>query len=200
MPADRRQQAAAFRAVNANVTRIHALSAYHAALGAGEADAVAIDAACRAAAVSIVRYPKRIAEMKPGETMAHGAIRTSLRLYGHSGVVAALRLVTQSRHNDPANLRANAIAGIAGAVAERFSREREAALLAAIDRVDLCAMTARHADKTGFKTAFIVQLGGMLAGVKSGAISPKRCAETARPAARESSIPAPGQICRDGAA
>lgn len=190
VPADQAMQAAIFKAVNGNVTQVHPFALHYAALTAGEAEAVALDAVCTAGGAKIPRYPISSRDMKAGETLAIGAIRTNLRLYGPEISALALKCITATRHNAPGALRANAIAGIAAALNDRRGDD-EAALLIAADRIDLGGMIGRHPDKTGFRVAFAKQLDSFVAGVKRGAIKPT--ISVVRPAVRESSIPAPGE-------
>lgn len=86
-----KQEAAAFAAVNANVTRIHPLQSFHAAVTAGDPDSVEVVAICAEADVKILAYPKT--DMAPGETQSLVSIRNALRRHGKLVVVAALKLL-----------------------------------------------------------------------------------------------------------
>jgi len=107
--ADRSTQAAAFSAINAQVTRMHGMTIHRAAVAAGDPDAVAVDRAARAAGVTILPYPKIEQDMAPGETMAIGAIRSALRLYGEDIVILALRAICSGPNLVKGGLGANII-------------------------------------------------------------------------------------------
>jgi len=87
----REAEARAFNAINANVTRIHALQSFRAAVAGGDKDALAVYRACAEAGVSIAPYPKP--ELKPGETQALLAIRQCLTRHGHAATVTALMVL-----------------------------------------------------------------------------------------------------------
>lgn len=84
-------EARAFAAINGNVTRIHALQSFRAAVAAKQPEAVAIVTLCRRAGVTIAPYPKM--EMQPGETMALGAIRKAIKQHGEPMTLRALKLL-----------------------------------------------------------------------------------------------------------
>ena len=136
--ADAGDQAAAFRAINGQVTRIHSLAVQHAALMAGDAAAIAIRDACAAAGVTILRYPVAASMLKPGETLALGAITDCLRLYGREVVVQALFCVTETENNLPGRLAAANIKAICSVLAVHARwRARGEGLLRAFDDIDL---------------------------------------------------------------
>jgi len=95
------EQAAAFRAVNGQTTRIHALEVHRAAVAAGDPEASEITGICSEAGVTIASHPRVVTRLKPGETLAIGAIRTGLARYGRDVVGLALRCITQSSNNHP---------------------------------------------------------------------------------------------------
>jgi hypothetical protein len=88
--ADRRTQAAAFRAINGTVTKLSSMQLYHASLAAGEADAAVVDRVCRAANVTILRYPKDWRSIGPRETMAVVVIRRAIKKFTDRIVISAL--------------------------------------------------------------------------------------------------------------
>lgn len=190
VPADRTQQAAAFKAVNGNVTQLHAFAMHHAAIAGGDPEALAVARACEEANVRIPRSPTSAKDMKPGMTLAIVAIKTSLRLYGHKITVLALRCITATRHNVAGALRANAINGIAGALGEKA--ELAARAIEAMEHIELAPMIELHRDKTSFKNTFAAALARVDAGLQRGVIRGRMSAGY-RPPVRESSIPAPSE-------
>ena len=94
--ADSRKQALAFAAVNGNVTRMSSLAVFRAALGAGDPEAVSLDALARSAGVRIMGYPVSIANMKPGDCIAPVVLRRARETHGPDVLrQALLALVAQ---------------------------------------------------------------------------------------------------------
>lgn len=136
--ADDTEQAAAFRAINGQVTRIHKLAIQHAALTAGDPAALEIKSACEAAGVTILRYPVALPRLNPGETLALGSISEALKTYGRDTLVTALMCVTETENNRPGVLAAQIIKALCSVLAAN-ARWRDAgeALLRAFDEIDL---------------------------------------------------------------
>jgi ParB-like nuclease domain len=89
------EEARLFIAANRGRKRMSRLDDFRAALGAGDADAVAIDRAVRAAALSIARH-EMIKALAPGEIASVGALRTLLRKHGEEKLADALRLLGEA--------------------------------------------------------------------------------------------------------
>lgn len=134
--ADRAQQAAAFKSINGAVTRMSALAIQHAAAAAGEPLAVRTYTAAQAAGVTLLRYPKDHASIRPGETMAVVAIREAVAKHGEAATTLALECVTRTRNNRPGVLGVAVIAALVALVAEDRHGGREQ-LLAGLERIDL---------------------------------------------------------------
>ena len=134
--ADVREQAAAFKAINGQVTAMSALSLHRAALAAGDAAALEVDAAARAGGVTILAYPKHPDELKAGETLALGVLRKSLQDYGHALVALALTCITGTANNRPGVACAAVIHALVAVLHERRAW-RGQPLLQAVGRVDL---------------------------------------------------------------
>jgi len=107
--ADRAQQAAAYAAVNGNVTRTTAQQLYHARLAARDSESVALSEVCAAADVEITRRNLTLAKMKVGQTQAVGALRRCLALYGRDTLITALQCITQTGNGNPGFVRATII-------------------------------------------------------------------------------------------
>lgn len=103
---DRAHQAAAFAAINGNVTALTPVHLYHAKVAAGEAEASALAATLEEAGVSICRYPVPANKMKAGETLAAGKLPQLYRRYGAEVLRTALRCITQTRKGNPGMVRA----------------------------------------------------------------------------------------------
>ncbi len=132
------EQAAAFKAINANVTKVSTMVLFHASVAAGDPEAVALVELCRNAGVTLLRYPKAVYEIKPGETMAVACIASRVRLFGPETVSLALRCVTQTRHNKAGALNMTMIQGLCNAIGgNRAWRSDEARLLRTVERIAL---------------------------------------------------------------
>ena len=132
------EQAAAFKAVNAHVTRVSSLSIFNAAVAAGDPDAVALVKLCAEAGVTLLRYPKDVATIKPGETMAVATIASRIKMFGPGVVSLALKCVTKTSNNKPGGVNAVMIAALCGAIApNRDWRASERLLIATVDRINL---------------------------------------------------------------
>lgn len=136
--ADTAEQAAAFKSINGQVTRMHSLALHHAALAAGDAGALALAKACSEAGVVLLRYPRQADRLEPGETLALGSIAEGLRQFGHEAVVAGLRCVTRTSNNKPGVLNAAILRAIFSLVGGHQAwLEDEGALLGVFGRTDL---------------------------------------------------------------
>lgn len=91
--AKRGEQAAAFKAINGNVTRMHTTSMLHASIAAGESDALRLKAVADRAGVVILRYPKPVSAMSPGETIAVSSIRRAIDRFGDDIVALSLEML-----------------------------------------------------------------------------------------------------------
>lgn len=105
--ADPSQQAAAFAAINGNVTAMTPMQIYHARVAAGEEQAVALHAALEKAGISICRYPVSAKLMKPGETFAVGILSKLHRLYPEPLFVLALRCLVAGAKGKGGLIRAS---------------------------------------------------------------------------------------------
>jgi hypothetical protein len=136
--ADMAAQAEAFKSINGQVTRMHKLALHAAALAAGDGAAAELAAVAQAAGVTLLRYPVMSQAMKPGETMALGAIGEGLKLYGRETVITALTCVTETENNKPGVLAGPVIRALCATLAGNATwREGGGALLAAFDEIDL---------------------------------------------------------------
>lgn len=135
------EQASAFTAINARITRISEMHVHHAAVTAGERDAVEIHNACEAAGVTVCRYPVPENHMKPGETLAIGTLRNCLRIHGVDVLTLALRCIVAAHGKTPGALRAPLIRALCDVMSGvNGPRRREAVGTAAcLNFVDLIA-------------------------------------------------------------
>lgn len=101
--------AAAFVAINKDRTNITPLNIHRANVAAGDPAALEIERVCEAAGVRLLPYPVQAASIKPGETMAIGAIRGAIRDQGPEHASRALKMLRVVYSDSPGAIRANYI-------------------------------------------------------------------------------------------
>jgi hypothetical protein len=107
--ADRAKQAAAYAAVNGNVTKTTAQQLYHAKLAAKDAQALALSDVCAAAGVEILRKNLVRAEIRKGQTCAVTSLNRCLTLYGRDTLITALQCITETADGNPGFVRATIV-------------------------------------------------------------------------------------------
>ena len=114
--ADRAQQAAAYAAVNGNITKTTPQQLYHAKLAAGEVSARELADVCAAAGVEIVRRNLVRAKMRVGQTQAVGALARCLRDYGRDTLITTLQCITETSDGNAGFVRATIVEGLCAAL------------------------------------------------------------------------------------
>jgi hypothetical protein len=114
--ADQAEQAAAFAAINGNVTAISSMQLFHANLAAGDSEAKGLAHVCKQAKVNICRYPVPANLMKPGDTLAAGALSQSYRQYGPNVLMLALRCITETGKGNVGLVRAQLVKALCIAI------------------------------------------------------------------------------------
>jgi hypothetical protein len=133
--ADRAQQAAAYAAVNGNVTKTTLQQLHYAKLAAKDSEAAAVAEVCAAAGVEILRRNVVCAKMKPGQTQAVGALRHCLAKYGRETLVRALNCLTKTADGNAGFVRASIVEALCDVLHRRQDwRDSGDALLRAIDK------------------------------------------------------------------
>lgn len=136
--ADRKEQAAAFRAINGVQTAMTPLSLYHAEIVAGVKEALEIANCCECGGVTVVKVPKLATELKPGETLAINTLRQCRKTYGRNTLITALKCITETSANIPGAVSAVNVNAICWALnLKRAHCEAGGALLDAFDEIDL---------------------------------------------------------------
>jgi hypothetical protein len=115
---DQKGQAAAFKAINGATTKMSPMATFHAALLAGDEEAIAVKEACDCAEVEILRYPVAATEQKAGQTMAVSTIEKAFKRHGRDTVITALQCVTQTNDGNVGLLIAPVIVAICEVLAE----------------------------------------------------------------------------------
>lgn len=131
--ADRAQQAAAYAAVNGNITKTTPQQLFYAQLAAGHADARELAEVCQAGGAEIVRKNTVLAQMKVGQTHAVGALIRCFREYGRETLITALQCITQTADGNAGFVKATIIESLCEALRLTGFRDAGEALLRAMD-------------------------------------------------------------------
>lgn len=131
--ADRAQQAAAYAAVNGNITKTTPQQLFHARLAAGQKEAQELADVCSAAGVEISRRNLILAKMKVGQTQAVGALSRCLREYGRETLITALQCITETADGNAGFVRATIIEGLCEALHGSSWRDAGESLLRVMD-------------------------------------------------------------------
>jgi ParB-like nuclease domain len=123
--ADRAKQAAAYAAVNGNITKTTAQQLYHAKLAAKDPNALALAEICSAAEVEILRKNLIRSEVK----------NRCLAKYGRDTLITALQCITQTADGNAGFVRSTIIEALCEVLHEAPSwREAGEQLLRAMDK------------------------------------------------------------------
>lgn len=174
--APQKVQAAAFKAINGSVTKISRMAMHAASLAAGDENALALEYACRAAGVTLLRFPVAKPEQKPGQTMAVQATQQCFARYGRDTLITALQCVTETSNNAPGILSGEMIRGLCSVLdANRTWRDSGGALLDAMDEIDLGELErqARKESVTTRGKAPAIILADLIAGKLRAALPMK---------------------------
>ncbi|ACK51706.1 ParB domain protein nuclease [Methylocella silvestris BL2] len=133
--ADRAKQAAAYSAVNGNVTKTTAQQLYHAKVAACDKSALQLAKVCAAAGVEIVRRNMVQSQIKIGQTQAVGALARCLSIYGPDTLIIALKCITRTAGGNASFVRATIIDALCEVLHEAPAwRDADAPLLAAMEK------------------------------------------------------------------
>jgi hypothetical protein len=165
------EQALAFVAANMDRVVVNPFALHHALIAAGDADALEIDNVCRCGGVSIPRYPIPAKNLKPGQTLALGAIASGIKTFGPSAMIAALSALADAFKNQSGRLRAPLIK----AAARLLIKTKPADLIAVLrskPEEEMSGLVYRwnHENGESQEAAWIAVLAHLLAGGKPEAI------------------------------
>lgn len=112
--ADQAEQAAAYAAVNGNVTYTTPTQIFYAKLAAKDEEALQLKRVCEAAEVVVIRRHSlgMGTKVKKGHTQAIAALRSCLRQYGEVTLISALQCITQTADGNAGYVRAFIIEAI----------------------------------------------------------------------------------------
>ena len=133
--ADRAKQAAAYAAVNGNITKTTPQQLYHARLAADDPGAREIAEICSSADVEILRRNVAQPKMKVGQTSAIGAIVRCAKIYGRETLITALQCITQTADGNAGFVRATIVEALCQVLHDVPAwRDAGDALLRAMDK------------------------------------------------------------------
>lgn len=135
---DQAQQAAAFRAINGQVTQVSQLTLQRAALASGDPAATELAEACAAAGVRILPYPVAFERLRPGDTLALKTLQKAFAAHGRATLITALTCITETSNNNPGVVCAGIVQALVLVLAANPKwRESGEALLKAFDEICL---------------------------------------------------------------
>lgn len=110
------QQAEIFVAANKNRVGMTSCALYHAAVMAGDQDALAVQKLCTAAGITIPRYPVMAARLKAGETLAIGALGNMIDEHGEGVALLATSVINTEWGNHQGALSASVLRAVAAVI------------------------------------------------------------------------------------
>lgn len=128
--APRGEQAAAFRAINGNTTRLHTVQLFHAAVAASDPESLKVVSVCKAAGI---RIPKSLQPRGEGETHCVGTIGRSIVRHGEKVVTLGLRAIMHSGGGNPVELGQTIIVSVIEVLARHPEWRDEARLFEAFE-------------------------------------------------------------------
>jgi RNA polymerase sigma factor (sigma-70 family) len=134
------EQAAAFAAINGNITQMSPQQVHAAKVAAGDQDAVRLHQACAEAGVKILRYPLAMSQIGKGQTMAVAALRQCLAQYGKDVLVSALRSIVETGDGHRGMIRSQVVKALCMTIEPEPGLRGDAAV--------------RAFSRTGFATEF----------------------------------------------
>lgn len=145
----RGEQAAAFRAVNANTTRPHTVQLFHASVTAGEPAALKVVEVCKTAGIRIARS---LGQLRDYETFCVGVIGKGIQRHGEAVVAMALKAIVHSGDGRAEELNRTIIASVIDVLSRSAGWQKsQSALNAAFENLCLEDMW-RDASATAART------------------------------------------------
>lgn len=137
---DQRKQAAAFAAINSNVTEMSSMQVHAAKVAAGDVDALRLNRICEVGGVKICRYPVPANKMRRGDTLAVTQLRKALERYGEKPLRLALQAITTTRDGNVGMVRGNLVEALCAALEPCPAWMNSPQLMAAFGRLDFKTM------------------------------------------------------------
>jgi hypothetical protein len=163
--ADRALQAAAFAAINANITEMSPMQVHAAKLAAQDPDALRLASLCAKAGITILRYPVQTKNHKAGDTMAVGMLYRMLAKFGDDVLEAALSCITRTRDGYPGLVRSQLVTAFCVNLEASADWREHRKLLKVIGKLDLrelfhnAGRTAKSGSSGGIVAALVDAIG-----------------------------------------
>lgn len=139
MEADEARQAAAFAAINANVTEMSPMQIHAAQVAARDPDALRLKKICAAGGVTICRYPVPASKMVKGQTLAVSQLRKALERYGERPLRLSLTAITSTRDGNVGMVRGQLVMALCAALEPCGAWMAHPGLLGAFQKFDFKA-------------------------------------------------------------
>jgi hypothetical protein len=107
-----KSQAQSFMAINRDRVSVNYMAMHHAAVAAGEPDAVHVQQICDQAGVKLPKGPKSTKDLRLGQSLAIGAISVGLKSFGDGPVLRALKLLIDAYPTVCGALRGTIVSGM----------------------------------------------------------------------------------------
>lgn len=147
MLVDAGAQAAAFKAINGNVTKVSPLALHRAAVMEGDPEAVALTETCAAAGVRVVPYNTPLERLQTGETLALAVLKRAMTDPGPEGLITVLTCITAT-DDRPGVVSGPIVKALLQVIADRPAwGKARAALVAAVQEIDLIDERDRAMDR-----------------------------------------------------
>lgn len=137
--ADRACQAAAYAAINANITQMSPMQVHKAKTAAGDEHAQRLNALCAEAGVKILPYPVQSKDQKAGDIMAVGMLYRMLGKFGPDVLTTALSCITRTRDGNPGWLRSQIVEALCVVLEAEPPWLESRKLLKAAGKIDIAA-------------------------------------------------------------
>lgn len=159
-----RAQARAFVGINRDRVAPTPIQMHHAAVAAGDPDALHITEVCAKAGVTIPTVQTASADLLPGHTLALAAIRTGLATFGDGPVIAALSLLREAWSDRRGQMRGSVISATIQFFAVHKGREidRDRLIRALTETSALELEDQARALKTAFRGSITIAMRQIL--------------------------------------
>lgn len=131
-----REQARNFVVINSKRVKLHPLQEYHAAVVAGEPDAVALQDILDKCKVTIASQALNIRETHPRVTLAVGTLLKMIQNFSEKQIIWVLTIIPEAYGDTPGMLRANLIRVVAQFIKAKPDADREK-MIDALQSIDI---------------------------------------------------------------
>jgi len=131
-----KEQASSFVVINSKRVKLHSLQAYHAAVVAGDPDAVALADILKKCKVEVANMAISLKSTHPRMTCAVGSLLKMIGEYSEKQIVWVLTIIPEAYGDEKGMLRPNLIRTLANFIKEKPDTDR-AAMIHALQEIDV---------------------------------------------------------------